>query len=97
MIICIYGFIAGIFIFLGDMKLKRLAGSKFKHNITGEIIEPTTSIFAKFSFLNEERHLGLVISMNGVMFVALGVFLWYHIRLAWSNQTTNEAFKIVDC
>ena len=69
-------------IFLGDTLLKKLAGTKFKHNITGEILEPTFMMSFKFFFLNEERHLALVIVICGVMILALGVFLWYHLRLA---------------
>lgn len=98
LIICIYGFVAGMLIFLGDMTMKRLAGINFKHNVTGEIIEPTASLLAKFFFLNEERHLGVVIIICGFMIIALGIFLFYHLYiLAWNNQTTNEAFKLGSC
>ena len=65
----------------------------FQNRKTGEKFKPTLSIHLKYFFLAEERYFGIVLVICVVMAVVLTCFLGYHLRLARSNQTTNESFK----
>lgn len=65
----------------------------FQNKLTGEKFKPTLSIHLKYFFLAEERYFGIVLVICIIMFWVLGGFLFYHLRMAKSNMTTNEQFK----
>jgi palmitoyltransferase len=92
-IITLYGGLAGIAIFYGQMQQKDRSGARFYNKATGEYVQSTLLMHFKFFFLNEERHFGLVIIICIAMFFALSVFFVYHLRLVIANTTTNESFK----
>ena len=92
-IICLYGAIVGILVFLGDMKQKNEKGLMFYNKETGEHFQPTVWLPARFFFFNEERHFGIIVVICAVMGVILFFFFGYHFKLAVSNMTTNEEVK----
>lgn len=92
-LICLYGGVAGILVFLGEKKKIDESGVQFQNLKTGEKFAPTLMINLKYFFLSEERHFGIVLCICIVMFFVLGGFLWYHLNLAVNNMTTNESFK----
>ena len=65
----------------------------FQNKLTGEKFKPTWTIHLKYFFLAEERYFGIVLVICFIMFWVLGGFLFYHLRLARNNMTTNESFK----
>lgn len=95
-LICLYGSLAGIAIFMGEKKKIDDQGIMFQNLKTGEKLKPTWSIHLKYFFLSEERNFGIVLLICMVMFFVLSGFLWYHLSLAKSNMTTNESFKRAD-
>ena len=92
-IICLYGAVVGLLIFLGEKERKDAAGLVFVNTVTGERAAPTLWTHVKFFFLNEERHLGVVVSICAIITPVLCGFFGYHLRLAWNNETTNESYK----
>ena len=92
-IICLYGAVVGLLIFLGEKDRKDAAGLVFVNTVTGERAAPTLWTHVKFFFLNEERHLGVVVSICAIITPVLCGFFGYHLRLAWNNETTNESYK----
>lgn len=91
--ICLYGSVAGIAVFLGEKKKIDSQGVMFKNMRTGEQVKPTLGVHLRYFFLSQERHFGIVLIICILMFFVLSGFLIYHLRLAKSNQTTNESFK----
>jgi len=78
---------------MGEKQRKEAQGLNFINRATGEVVAPTLWMHVKFFFNQEEKNFGLVIAICIVMGVVLVAFVGYHLRLAKSNQTTNEEFK----
>jgi len=95
-IICLYGGTSGLIIFYGEVMKKNSEGARFINKTTGEYIDPSLIMHAKYFFLFEQKMFGAVIIICLVMTFALGFFFMYHARLAFCNETTNESFKKED-
>lgn len=80
-IICLYGGLAGIAIFVGQMHQKDKSGARFYNKATGEYVSSTLIMHFKFFFLNEQKWFGMVIIICVAMFFALTAFFVYHLRL----------------
>ena len=96
-IICTYGAIAGIAIFLGEKEKIVREGARFINNNTGETVEYTLALHLRFFVSNQEKWFSIVVVICICMAVVLVFFFGYHMWLAINNQTTNENFKIGDC
>ena len=95
-LICLYASWAGVAVFMGEKHKIDSQGIMFKNMRTGEMVKPTLSVQLKYFFLGQERHFGVIFIICILMFFVLSGFLVYHLRLARSNQTTNESFKRYD-
>ena len=90
-LICLYGFVAGFLIYLGEKKQRDDYYSK-THNGQKPSLKSSLLHIQWFLFV-QQRAFTLIVLLCLVMFVALAAFLSYHLELAKSNQTTNESYK----
>ena len=91
-VMCVYGTIITSRLFYGEAKRHNLIGATFVDRMTGQEYEATTWILVQFLF---HTHLpeAAVLLLMGVMAVALGIFLMYHVYLTSYGMTTNESYK----
>ena len=80
-------------IFFGEVYTIRKSGASFINTRTGEPIEYTLQMHFRYFFINQEKWFGLIVIVCIVMAVVLLGFFFYHLMLAWGNQTTNESMK----
>ena len=96
-LICAYGSIAGLLIFLGEKDEIMKNGGVFYNTKTGEKIAYSTRLHIKYFIRNQERMFSVVVVICFAMAIVLTGFLAYHLRMAVNNQTTNENYKFDDC
>ncbi len=94
-VICTYGAIVGVYVFLGIIKEQDLFNAKFKNLRTNETIEPSYYILFKYLF-DQETPFAFVTILCVVMSIMLGLFFGYHFMLAMTGVTTNERAKRSD-
>eukprot|EP00526_Cylindrotheca_closterium_P013730 CAMPEP_0113604890 /NCGR_PEP_ID=MMETSP0017_2-20120614/2033_1 /TAXON_ID=2856 /ORGANISM="Cylindrotheca closterium" /LENGTH=353 /DNA_ID=CAMNT_0000513339 /DNA_START=278 /DNA_END=1336 /DNA_ORIENTATION=- /assembly_acc=CAM_ASM_000147 len=94
-IMCSYGSTVCFLLFRGEIRDKQLLELTFFDRATGEEVESTWFIVLQFLFAQETAICTVMIVM-GVMALALGGFLGYHVHITSKNQTTNEDDKWKD-
>lgn len=94
-LICAYGGVAGILIFLGEREKILAQGPQagFVNTRTGEVIPYNLKLHARFFLSNQEKAFSIIVLVCIVMANVLTGFLGYHLKLAWNNKTTNEDYK----
>ena len=95
-LICAYGSVAGILIFLGEKHNILRDGGAFVNNRTGERLEYTMRMHLRYFVTAQEKWFCIVVAVCIAMVGILTAFLGYHFNLARQNKTTNESFKVLD-
>ena len=91
-VVCTYGAVVGIFVFLGIIEQQRLFTSQFINHKTGERLDPTIWIVFRYLF-DQEFAFAFVTILCIAMMIMLSGFFAYHLWLAMTNVTTNERYK----
>ena len=91
-LITLYGSVAGLLVFLGEMKHGE--NLIFVSKSTGKQIENRALAHFKLFFTIENKIFGLVILMCFFVCITLSIFLFGHLKLISQNMTTNEEYKI---
>ena len=94
-VMCAYGSIVCMLLFRGEIKEKKLLELVFFDRSTGEEFESSWFVVSQYLFAQRTPECSVMIIM-GVMAIALGMFLGYHMYLTSTNQTTNEQGKWQD-
>ncbi|CAM9107110.1 unnamed protein product [Phaeothamnion confervicola] len=90
-----YGTVVIVGILASEIHMKRLWSVVFYNNRTQERVEATWSVIIQYVAFQEGKLMGLL-ALASVMALVLTGFFCYHLHLAASNTTTNEASKWKD-
>lgn len=85
-VMCTYGFVICFLLFRGEIREKKLLELTFFDRKTGESVESSWFIVLQFLFAQETAVCTVMIIM-GVMAIALGGFLGYHVSIFCLCQT----------
>ena len=89
---CIYGFVICGYLFLDEVKEKRLWEVTFYNAATNTKFSADLWIVMQF-LVQRNQMLSSVFFLMGVMVITLGMFLGYHCWITSRGMTTNETFK----
>ena len=89
---CFYGTIVTLALFRGEIADRNMWNAVFYNGSTGQEVHADLWVICHYFFM---RHFALaaVFLLMGVMAVALGLFMTFHLYLVANGMTTNEYYK----